>query len=131
MSELYMVSQGEYSDYKICGVFDSKELAEKFIKSFGVHGYDAMFIEEIELNPHEKEVRNGFKSYFLYINILGDTRDIRLNASYPSFEGSGNHFTSRSNELMVDCFAKNEAHAAKIANERRVQIIAAYQWPNS
>jgi hypothetical protein len=31
--------------------------------------------------------------------------------------------------LLVDTFAKDEQHAVKIANEKRVQLIAAGEWP--
>ena len=30
MSKVYIVTEGEYSDYKICGVFSSREKAEAF-----------------------------------------------------------------------------------------------------
>ncbi len=34
MDKVYIVTQGSYSDYRIVGVFDTKERAELFIESF-------------------------------------------------------------------------------------------------
>ena len=47
---VYVVTEGSYSDYHICAVFDNKEMAEKFIKKYCQNSFrDIAEIEEWEI----------------------------------------------------------------------------------
>lgn len=124
MEKIFIVTSGEYSDYKIMGVFDSKEKAELYIESF--HGR----IEEYNLNPYNEQLKNGFKSFQVHMNIKGSTEKYGVNC------GNGNHddnwfadnYENNEIHLVANMWANDEKHAIKIANERRVQYIANNTW---
>ena len=54
MKKIYIVTSGEYSRYKIDGVFDCKEKADQFMKTFSGDEWDKPRIEIFELNPSQK-----------------------------------------------------------------------------
>ena len=122
--KLYVVSTGQYSDWNIAGIFDSKELAEKFISSFYECFND---IQEYTLNPCEKELQESQKLYCVQIEKSGDIKEITQNVSTFSLQ----HpiwFPYDANFLEVNCFADDEQHAIKIANEKRIQVLALERW---
>ena len=123
MENIYVVTEGSYSDYRICGVFDSKELAEKFTKSFGK---DYMKIEEYTLNPFSKEVNENFKPFFVRMTSEGECVDIGLEVNFGCLD-SKYGFDNNKN-LYYSVFAKDEKHAIKIVNEKRIQILASNTW---
>ena len=132
MQKIYIVTQGEYSDYRICGVFDDKDLAGKFITSFNSPSYhDVMMIEEWNLNPYAPELKEGHKPFFVRMKKNGDTIEIELRDAPYGFDGGATteKFDMLKN-IQVYCFAKDKQHAVKITNERRVQLIALNKWPD-
>lgn len=136
MTTVYLVSSGEYSDYGIRAVFSTKELAELYIQSLGdPQGYtEKMMIEEYPLDENEAHIRDGFHPYQVRMERDGTTTKIRLDtwdASVAStvslVDGRYWRETGRK-ELWVSCVAKDEQHAVKIANEKRIQLIATGAW---
>ena len=57
MDKVYIVTEGEYSDYHVCGVFTSREKAEKFRDTFCCNDT----IEEYNLNPYQKQIDERLK----------------------------------------------------------------------
>ena len=123
MKNVYVVTEGSYSDYRICGVFDSKELAEKFTKSFEK---DLMEIEEYTLNPFLKEINEKYKAYFVRMTSEGKCLDVRLIDSFSCLDPKYS-FDVKKN-LYCSVFAEDEKHAIKIVNEYRIQILASNTW---
>ena len=123
MNTIYVVTEGSYSDYRICGVFDSKELAKKFAKSFGE---DCMEIEEYTLNPFLKEVNENYKPFCIRMTSKGECKEVRIQDGYNCLD-SEYGFDSDKN-LYCSVFAKDEKHAIKIVNEKRIQILASNTW---
>ena len=130
-NELYVVTSGSYSDYGVDAIFDKKELAQAFIKSFS-DGNDFNDIEVYALNPFEPEIKQGLKAYFVRINKDGETDPVEhLDNAYGFNEGDMLQmlsFTHNKDRLNVRCFAKDTDHAIKIANEKRAKIIALDRW---
>jgi hypothetical protein len=126
MNNVYIVTSGEYSAYCISAVFSEKELAQKYIDSFEKPKWDSYFIEEYDLNPYAKEIKKGYLPYFVKMSKNGDCIDVRINKT------DGLEY----NELLLDSnnnvrfslFAKDEKHAIKIANEKRIQLIVNNVW---
>jgi hypothetical protein len=117
----YVVTSGEYSDYHICGVFNESETAQKFIDSFKASNYEQMNIEEWELNQWKVELKNGYRPYFIRLDVSNfNTIEVYIESSTYGYtedlsqrdgvDVKGNFFTH--------CFAKDKKHAAKIASER-------------
>jgi len=122
MDKVYICTDGEYSDYHICGVFDDKELAEKLAAKVGAN------VETWTLNPLELELREDYGAWFVRMAKNGDTVQC-----YPTkYEevldyGEAVRFDGNNNSWLY-CFAKSEEHAVKIANEKRVRLIANNEW---
>ena len=129
MKKVYVVSQGEYSDYDIVGIFDNKSLANKFMESFG--GSERFNeIEEHKVNPYEPEVSKGYKPYFLRMSKTGEAYDIEVTKHTHRFGRAYiSYGYSFDNHLYNYCFARDEKHAIKITNDLRRKLIANNQWP--
>ena len=129
MKTIYIVSSGCYSDYHIDAVFDSKELAEKFVETFNENNmfHNQMRIEEWELNPLKKELKKDFNPYFVRMKRNGDTIEIG-GCIYPSDYIEKETKLDYEGNMLTYVMARDEKHAIKIANERRVQFIASGQW---
>jgi len=137
---IYVVTAGEYSDYRIEAIFDSIELANKYIARFPKLEYND--IEEYKLNDYAKYINGDYGdkvAYQIYIDKNGDIPHIfELPPSeYPRCENNSvEFFKLRPNENMENaeiraCFhllAKDKEHAIKIAGERRTQLLANNEW---
>ena len=132
MKTIYVVTQGSYSDYHICAVFDTKELAEQYCSAFGkAQRFDTMGIEEWGLNPYKIELGKGYKPFFVRMDKEGNTSEVyEDDSSYGYTNDVGYGFDIRDN-MYNHCFAKSTDHAIKITNEKRVQMLAENKWGRS
>ena len=128
--KVYLVSQGDYSDYCIIGVFDTKQKAKKFIDSFALSEWSEKRIETFTLNPFEEEIKNKLKPYFLRMDKEGKIIDLALSEFHYGYFASSKKtsWTHDKHWMNCNCFAKDEKHAIKIANEFRVQYLAFEGW---
>ncbi len=126
MDKVYIVTQGSYSDYRIVGVFDTKERAELFIESF--YGR----IEVYDLNPHEEKLSNGYKSYRVYMDEKGSTEEYGVSVGNGKSDDCWFADYNQVDGVVIVCnvWAKDEKHAIKITNEKRIQHIANNTWGN-
>lgn len=128
LQAVFLVTRGDYSDYRVCAVFTDKKLAQKYIDSFE-KAYDEFRIENYKLNPFSKELKADYKPYFLRMKKDGTCTEIYVKDSSYGFEsedldvGFDIH-----KDMYLSVFAKDEKHAIKIANEKRVQLIAENRW---
>lgn len=124
MSKIYIITCGQYSDYHIVGIYDDKELAEERLPL-----YDAKYryadIKEYELNPQVDHPK-GLLPYSVKMDIEGNAKAER--ESIACFSGREWEPYGDNKSVSFEMWAKDEAHAIKIANERRVQLIANNQW---
>ena len=122
---IYVVTSGDYSDYHIDGVFDVPALAERLRNAL----YNGR-VEPWELNKLHSKIALGYKYYRVYMdtegrvfeNVMTDIHDVDRETDAP-YNGWG--------PITVWKFfiwATDEKHAVKIANERRVQLIASNLW---
>jgi len=125
---IYVVTDGEYSDFHIEGVYESKELAEE------VHGVGCD-IGEWNLNTDINERRQGLKRFnvmMLRDGSIHQVRDYWRNNREPLDHKPADYFQFDKKVTLsiadFEMWAKDETHAIKIANERRVQLIASNQW---
>lgn len=127
MKEVFIVTSGDYSDYHICGVFDSKVLAQKYIDSFAEDMFTKYKIEVWDLNPRERELNDGYSCYYVSMNKDGSVEDHVRKTNYdwgtdkPFFRKGKQSFYAR-------LYAKDEAHAIKIMNEKRTIALANNTW---
>lgn len=120
---VYVVTDGDYSDYHIVGVFSTKEAAE------ASRGGD---VEEWQLDAIPPRSAN-LAVYKVDMWRDGDVRDARkyggtMNYRSPKVEvymsGTDNPDKPDTAHICVFCWARDDLHAIKIANECRAQLIA-------
>jgi hypothetical protein len=124
---IYVVTEGEYSDYGIEALFSERETAEKYAKRRnGNDKYSTARVEEYPLDAAREARSDGLAQYAVVMGKDGNNARASesLDAGYlcviTHYLG-GEHL-----HLTVD--ARDKAHAIKIANEKRGQIIATEQW---
>lgn len=131
---VYVVTSGSYSDYSINAVFSTREKAERYIDLFcAKNGYDEAGIEEWELDPYEKEMREGIRAYMVHMDEDGNVTSLRLSGA-PIGESSfvrlpDNIANYSGNRFYGSIHARDEEHAVKIANERRLMLLAQPGFP--
>lgn len=105
----YVVTDGIYSDYKICGVFDDPDLAEKFRSHYN---YDT--VEEHKSNPMIP--RSDMDKYlFGYCIDNSKTQIRRANNERKSADSLKFSYWGNSRVISKIISARDEAHANKIA----------------
>lgn len=134
MKMIYVVTCGSYSSYGIEAIFSTRKLAQAFIDGI-MNPYDTMRIEEWELDPHIKDLKKGRKAYRVTISKEGEVGEVSnenstyiLNKVEHGFP-PGISFQDNKKVMNCSCWANDEKHAIKIANEKRIQFIALNKWP--
>jgi hypothetical protein len=152
--KVYVVTEGEYSDYHIVEIFTNKEKAELLAEPF----YERR-VEEFELDPETPDyIKRGYKIFFINMfedgglpqnpddfdvyEYSADRSSWDLNKArfvkheYPYFH-TGEKWRHGNDEdkphngewvMEIDILAKDKKHAIKIANEKRVQLIGGNMW---
>jgi len=134
---VYVVTEGGDLDYTINGVFDNEDDAYLFAGEFG----DRMI--ECQLNPLMRQLRDGCNMvYFIRMEYDGTTSEIEATSSLDGLKDYFGQFNDQGERIHLDprksgnlgqmrayILARDEKHAVKIANERRVQAIAENRWP--
>ena len=134
---IYIVTSGEYSDYGINAVFSKKELAQNFITvTVEPDDYISFEIEEWPLDEYEALIQK-FKDKKLSVYMVsmfrnGDVEKVREEIDRviwidTALKKEYNLWTD--NRIGMWVIARNEKHAIKIVNEKRVQLIAENKWP--
>jgi hypothetical protein len=135
VKQVFLVTQGEYSEYSVLGAFDTKEHAQEYIDAWETpenSAYDnEMEILPMEMNPTLKEVRKGLKAFEVRMRYDGSVIDVEKEETPSGSAIDVNYcinYSDKKKFIMVNCFAKDEKHAIKITNEKRTQGIALDKW---
>ena len=127
--KVYIVTSGDYSDYGIDAVFTNKKTAEVFA---GKINGEVEIWETSPSNLIDKLTHN--KIFCVRMNKEGNT-DLVMEEDFGSYEIKNaiekktEIFKAVDGYCMITyMFAKDEKHAVKIANERRIQLIANNEW---
>lgn len=124
---VYLVSTGSYSDYSVRGVFSSKANADKFTATFGPRS-DLNDLEEYTLDQGVSQLDAGLKVFHVEMLASGDGA-VATPQSADSSPGWARLVDVSRNQQRLPGFrayvwARDEQHAIKIANEKRVAHIA-------
>ncbi len=132
MSKVYAVSSGSYSDYSVRAIFSTREKAQAmidWIKS-GPPGRitDLNDVEEYELDEAEPPA-NYREHWFIKMDLASGAietvrQEARTEWSWPPSEEPARANYWPKYGLEVHCHADNEAHAIKIATEKRQEWLA-------
>ena len=138
MSKLYWIEEGDYSDYRVVGVYDSKEKAEKVAEYLnrGRSIYrDGASVVEVPLNPAYEELNSNLTQYLVNMTYDGNAYRVEERSSSREVDAALNVWTKTkasrwetsenvADEIKGDVWAKDKKHAVKIANEFKTRAIA-------
>lgn len=129
MKTIFIVTQGNYSDYSIEAIFDDKTLAEEFIKRYS-DGSDDYMIEPWILNDAVKVLREGYDYWSITMDRDGSVEKAEMRNDYPGNDYNTDMPWNKEGrtQLSVIICAQDSKHAIKIVNEKRAQIIASNEW---
>ena len=120
--KIYVVTQGSYSDYRIVAVYSDEEMANER----AAQEYDAT-VEGYDLNPpldHEL----GTRGYKVVMSKDGSSR-VDIVGVYSGedawYAANGNRAIDA---IFYISFKGDKNQAIKIANERRIMLIASGEW---
>ena len=118
MTIIYVVTSGDYSDYMINAVYSDKDKADEYRKNFKCDD-----VKEYELNPSPIPLR------FIQVDMKdnGDVCGIRHEISDENISGILWYIKSR-NMFSWNVQTTDEERAIKVANEKRIQILANNCW---
>ena len=139
MKQIFAVCSGLYSDWGIDAMFSTQEFAEEYIKFNENVVPDKQSITIYEIDPEFTQEKEdlGFK---IFMDKQGNTYNDLLANEFRTFEAGkikGTWTYSDEEEINFDreilvfhIITKTHEQAIKIANEKRLQIIAGNQWDN-
>jgi hypothetical protein len=130
---VWVIEQGAYSDYRVVGVFSSREHAQ-LVKDKLTAMWDEPSIAEWPLDPCVEELSRGYtqwRGYMLRDGTVESMEPEHLNhlpagASLLSVWNRG--FLGKEDCLAGTVLANDRDHAIKIFNEQRTKLIALNKW---
>jgi hypothetical protein len=114
--KVYVLTSGEYSDYRVEGVFSTPEKAVAYADG----------VEDANLPPDEYEVDGAVpvaeRWWRIYFDADGNITSIRNEWRKPRHTESSS--SAGPNHILVQLFADTRERAIKVASERRAQYLA-------
>lgn len=144
MKEIYLVTQGSYSDYGVRGVFADKDLATEYADQISTK-YEAARVDTRQIMT-ELIAPIGYRGYEVKMDVEGNTDEVENGSvgrdtdesSYADYDfvldcpdkwtSDGKYITTGYYNFFI-CTDKGAEGAIKIANERRIRMIAENKWP--
>ena len=119
MKTIYILTEGDYSDYHVIGVYSTEELAKKaqFV-------YKDSQIEEYALDD-VPEYPPGMKGWYVNIDDAkpDDPYSYQVSPDYATIpsESEYNYHYNKQTGYYVYCWAVDEDHSLKIARDKYYQ----------
>ena len=127
MAKVYVVTKGDYSDYRIVAIFSDREVAAT-VAAAHTTTYDEVRVEEFELDIINPEI--GFDYMFSSYDkpIMGKDSQVRVCTEFDDKEMNkvNRHVWNHSNSISyhVKVRAKTPEHAIKIGSDLIAQFKA-------
>lgn len=122
-SFVYIVTKGQYADYRIVAVYSTQEAAQACLARFP-GGYAIARIEmyclDMPLPDMEMPVwhiRMGYEGEVRYVKQVP-----RDDIDEAFLTECGTIVKTRYGQVIVECYARDEQHAITIANEQRIKF---------
>lgn len=139
MNEVYIVTRGSYSDYSIHGVFFDKEVAFEHAKQITTE-FDIGRVETHKIKTNADLLAPvGHRAYSIIMDIDGNNNGVSDDSivendviefqSYIEIESKGSTYEKTGRYRFYIITDKGGEGAIKIANERRIRMIADNKWP--
>jgi hypothetical protein len=114
---IYVVTTGEYSDYGVAGVYTTKEEAEAVKAVLR----DANDVAEYVLGEGIDKATQGLYPYLVVMHYNGNGAMAHCQSG---LELNPFHAEAFNMAVSMSCWARDEQHAIKILNEKRIQWLA-------
>lgn len=128
MNSVFVVEQGNYSDYHVVGVFSTKENADMICGKINLgeeeDSYGKASVAEWPLNPGVSELNQGLKLYNVGMRADGTVVRAPYADSDIGYGLRNAGFHINRGEMWGTVWAESDIHAIKIANELRGQGLA-------
>ena len=122
---VWVIEDGTYSDYHVVGIYSSKENAEL------ANNLCSGEIRRFDLDPMMNEINSGMSRYLVIMYKDGNSEKVQESDLLFDFENKEEFYFPKSNEnrsLRAYVWAKDEEHALKIADERRIRMLTSGEW---
>lgn len=131
--KVYLLTCGEYSDYRVLGVFDEEHLqkAKEIAEKIGASVDDGEFAIELNGFAPEEPPRGSTNFWIVRLDINGNVKQCdayslweengSLKHSHYYYEEYGDSARTR---FTVMAYSDSAEHIIKVANELRAQVIA-------
>ncbi len=119
---VYVITSGEYSDYRICAVTLDPQKAERLKVIYDACDYTGASIEEYEIDAHSDRLLAGDRLYAVIFDKRGNVQKVYDSTMYDSCEDIFQRIID--NSIVVKVFARDEDAAIKISAERRTKFLA-------
>ena len=127
MTHVWVIEQGEYSDYRVVGVYTSREKAELVAKALRPTWGDKPTVTQWPLNPALEQVNTGLGQFNVTIKRDGTVQFVGVH-DFSGMPMEDDFQLGRGGYLTAKVWARDKKHAVKIVNERRAQMIANGEW---
>jgi hypothetical protein len=138
---IFVIEQGSYSDYRVVGVFSTRENAEMVAEKInaGQTYGDEATVAEWPLDPAVSELNQGMSQFRVLMRKDGhveeckaqefDSYDIKPNTrEWEREDAIAYRGKDIPNVLQATVWATDEKHAIKIVKEHLFQMLALGQW---
>ena len=127
MKTIYVLTEGDYSDYHIVALYSTLELAEEAQKLCPYSNIEKYELDSVKIPDHPA----GYTGWSVSINVDTNT----IHHSYKQ-DALGGHFKPEENYsdngkflnlpslFVVNCWARDKEHAEKIALDKYYQFKA-------
>ena len=124
--KVFAVEQGQYSDYRVCGLFSTQKKAEEYIEAleWAEGGYDKPRIQEMKVDDPANT-----KSVIVWMFEDGGVDHTSKTAEHkPGFYAAIKNWKTNQFKMGWVVQTDEEERAVKVVNEKRTQAIAAGVW---
>lgn len=133
MASIWVIEDGEYSDYRVVGVYSTKEHADRVRDLVGGE------VNEWALDPLIETLNAGLTYYRVEMYRNGDVKQAgptkisnsEVMSTYRTSVYMAIWPRTEAKRLIVEGWFRDEDHAIKVTNEKRTEQIASGLWPAS
>jgi hypothetical protein len=127
MKEVWIIEEGEYSDYRVSGIYSTEKDAQMMCDLINKRDrWTEARIACRQLDPCVREMNDGLIQFDVTMLRNGDVEKC-IESEYIDTSPELGHrkpSTYRKECVSGSVWARDVAHAIKIANEKRVQLVA-------
>ena len=140
MTTIWVIEQGSYFDYRVCGVYSTRENAQRMCEQINKGSYVEATVREWPLDPGIEHLNAGRNLYLVCMRRDGTVERCEREDIWGDFELANwvylwersklPAFRGKNVEDVLHGYfwAEDETHAIKSANELRAQWIETNKW---